>query len=96
MKKIALTEEEFAIVTHIMKNYPHTAVFGSRAKGTNKKFSDLDLCIKDQITGYEYELLKEAFEQSNLPFTVDLVLYSRCDDSFKKIIDREGVRLTAD
>lgn len=92
-RKIALTEKELVIVTDILKNYPNAIVFGSRIKGTSKKFSDLDLCLKEPISGAQHELLKEAFENSDLPFTVDLIIYSQVDNAFKKIIDREGFKL---
>ena len=62
-----------------------------RATGEAKKFSDLDLGLKEPISDYEYELLKEKFENSDLPFTVDIVEYDKVDDSFKKIIDKEAV-----
>lgn len=91
---IALTSQEKAIIYAILKKYPKTVIFGSRVKGTSKKFSDLDVVIKDDLKGYEYELLNEAFHNSNLPFKVDLVNYSRADDHFKKIIDKEAIPLS--
>lgn len=91
---LALLSAELALVKDIMKQYPNTVVFGSRVKGTQKKYSDLDLAIKDPITGYNYVLLQEAFEESDLPFTVDLVEYDRCDDYFKQIIDQYGTKLS--
>lgn len=96
MKRIALSDQELKIVADIMKNLPQTVVFGSRIKGTHKQFSDLDLCVKDPITDYEYELLKEAFEESDLPYSVDLVDYSKIDESFKHIIDSQGILLWGD
>lgn len=93
MKKIALTAQEFKIVADIMKKWPKTVVFGSRIKGTSRRFSDLDLCIKEPITDYEYESLQEAFEESDLPFRVDLVEYNKVDETFKAAIDRQGVPL---
>lgn len=93
-KPINLTDKELSIVANILKDRSDAVIFGSRIKGTSKRFSDLDICLKDPIKDYEYELLKEAFENSDLPFKVDLVDYRRVDDSFKKIIDNEGVKLS--
>ena len=81
------------ILKTILASYPDVYVFGSRVKGTFKKFSDLDLCLKHKISDYDYELLAEKFEESDLPFTVDLVEYHRIDDAFKKVIDQEAVPL---
>jgi uncharacterized protein len=91
MKKIALTSQEIKIVSNILKNFSSVIVFGSRVKGTESKFSDLDLCIKSKISTYEFESVKEAFENSDLSFKVDVVDYHRISDSFKKIIDEQGV-----
>ena len=93
-KSICLTNKELSIVKEILEKYPNTIVFGSRIKGVSKRFSDLDVCIKDPISDYEYELLKEEFENSDLPFKVDIVEYKRVDNSFKKIIDEEGIEFS--
>lgn len=94
MKKLQLSTQERSIIKNILQKYPHSTLFGSRIKGTAKKFSDLDICLKDQIKAYEYELLKEEFENSDLPFTVDIVEYQELDNNFKKIIDADNVPLT--
>lgn len=93
MKQVELSAQELALVKHILRNYPATVIFGSRIKGTSKKFSDLDVCLKDPITDYEYVVLEEAFQESDLPFKVDLIDYSKIDDSFKNIVDAEGMSL---
>lgn len=52
--------------------------FGSRARGTHRKFSDLDLMIEGKKTS-EAESLKSALEEilskENFPFKVDLVFF---------------------
>jgi predicted nucleotidyltransferase len=45
-----MEERHLEIVQDILNKYPYTFyAFGSRVKGTHKRFSDLDLCIKDPI-----------------------------------------------
>lgn len=92
--KLKVTEKEFSIIKKILESYPDALIFGSRVKGTSKQFSDLDVCIKRAIKDYEHELLKEAFEKSDLPFKVDIILYHQVADSFKEIIDRDGVKFS--
>lgn len=94
MNKLDLTENELTIVKEILKNYPDAFIYGSRIRGTSRKFSDLDICIKKRIKDYEHELLREAFENSDLPFTVDVTLYHEVTDSFKKIIDKQAVKFS--
>jgi predicted nucleotidyltransferase len=93
---IHLTEQEHTIVKNILGDYAKdTRVFGSRAKGIHKKFSDLDLCITHTapLPLEEVGRLAHAFTESDLPFTVDVVEYVRVSDSFKKIIDKESLPL---
>lgn len=70
------------------------SVFGSRATGRGlKAHSDLDLLI-DSPGGLPLATvaeLREAFAESNLPFSVDLL--QRCDASVEFVarIEREGM-----
>lgn len=93
MKQINISHDECALINKIFEGYTQVFIFGSRVKQTNRRFSDLDVCIKDAISDYEFELLKEKLENSDLPFKVDLIEYKRVDDDFKSIIDNEGVLL---
>ncbi len=78
------------IVMDILKKYPFTFyAFGSRARGTANKFSDLDLCFMDTIPLHIQSAIKEDFQESHLPFEVDLVDWNMCDESFRKTIEQE-------
>lgn len=50
-------------------------VFGSRAKGGFKKYSDLDLWIESspELSAGEIETLRQQFEDSDLAIKVDIV-----------------------
>lgn len=50
-------------------------IFGSRAKGTAKLYSDLDIALvaKEPISLEALSLLEEDFTESELPFKVDIV-----------------------
>lgn len=63
-------------------------VFGSRAKGTAKQYADLDLVIMgdEPLDGRTLRILKEAFEESNLPFQVDVVEWARTGESFRSVL----------
>ena len=64
-------------------------LFGSRAKGTQKKWSDYDVGVKSK-TGqpippqvrYNIEL---ELDRLNVPFIVDLVDFSQVENKFKQI-----------
>lgn len=70
-------------------------IFGSRAKGYAKPYSDLDLAID---TGAPIPLtllaqLDEAFDDSNLPFIVDIVDWQRIDKDFQQHILAHAIAL---
>ena len=88
---IDLLEPHKKIVDDILKSVPHSFyVFGSRAKGTAKPFSDLDLAVT-VLSAHERSQLETLFEESNLPFTVDLVELNKINDAFKKNIEHDLV-----
>jgi type I restriction enzyme S subunit len=63
--------------------------FGSRVSGTAKDYSDLDLAIigEEKLPRRVKMLLREAFEESDPPFRVDIVDYNAISDSFRSIVD---------
>lgn len=81
----------------IQRHAPHMKVwaFGSRVNGTAKKFSDLDLALDAgrEIGLLEMGDLREAFQESDLPISVDLVDLSSVRKEFRKIIDAQRVPL---
>ena len=64
-------------------------MFGSRSNGTQKKFSDLDLCFLEDIPWNIRAHIDEDFENSDLPFKVDIIDFKKCDTSFKKLIEKD-------
>ena len=63
-------------------------VFGSRVRGDHKKYSDLDLLIKRPfpLEARILVALKNDFEQSSLPITVDVVEWSKISEEFQNNI----------
>lgn len=75
------------MVKQILGKYPYRFyAFGSRVKGTMRKFSDLDLCFKDAISLSEQSRILEDFEESDLPFRVDLLDWNKIDERFRQYI----------
>ena len=64
--------------------------FGSRVTGRVKDYSDFDLAIVCQkvLDADRLRHLKEAFEESELPFRVDVLDWNRVPDSFRNVIER--------
>ena len=73
-------------------------VFGSRANWTTKDSSDLDLALEGEskLSHKVLGALKDAFEDSALPYTVDVVDLNRIGDSFKQIVKSQRAPLPID
>ncbi len=67
--------------------------FGSRVTGTAKKFSDLDLAIDAgrELTLLERAELREAFQESDLPMSVDIVDLRSVKPAFRKLVKQQRV-----
>ena len=71
-------------------------VYGSRAKWTSRPQSDLDLVVF-ATPGQRHGVgnLREAFEESNLPFRVDLFVWDEVPEAFREQIEAEHAVLAA-
>ena len=69
--------------------------FGSRAKGTARKYSDLDLVVKGTgpLDTSRYARLSVAFEESSLPINVDVLDWHTIPESFRRNIEKGFVLL---
>ena len=93
--KIQISEKHLSILENILKSYPYQFyVYDSRAKGSSKKFSDLDLCYKEEIPSKDLNQILELFENSDLPFKVDLCNWNEISDDFKQLIEQDFIPLT--
>jgi predicted nucleotidyltransferase len=87
---IDISPEQKELILELIQTYlPNKTVwaFGSRVKGKTRFSSDLDLVAFINPEDHEkiYEL-KEAFEESILPFRVDVLVWHQLSEAFKKII----------
>lgn len=70
--------------------------FGSRARWAAKAYSDLDLAIDAgrKLSGDELAAIREAFEESPLPWKVDVVDIRQVPETLRDVILRDGVELS--
>jgi len=62
-------------------------IFGSRASGKSKRYSDYDVGIlgKKPVPASTIVLIEEAFEESDLPYKVEIVDFSLVSPEFRKV-----------
>lgn len=70
-------------------------VFGSRATGENRQWSDIDLGIlsEGKIPGHVMIKIEEELENSQIPYKIDLVDFRNVSDQFRKIALKRVVYL---
>ena len=98
-RAIDLSWDELALVCAILRAHLpadiRVRVFGSRATGTARRYSDLDLALEGNgpvgldIIGD----LAEALSESDLPYKVDVVDLRSIDPAFRALIEPDMVEL---
>ncbi len=94
--RIGLSEETIQAINNVFKQYPKikkVILYGSRAKGTHKPSSDIDLVIMtDNMEFEEYLQLQVQLDELMLPYAIDLSIFK--DIEHEDLIDhiqRAGV-----
>lgn len=81
-----IKELQKIIWKYLDKNSYQAFIFGSRATGTNRKYSDIDIGIKGPILDFAtLAKIKSAFEESTLPYNVDVVDFNYTSEQFQEV-----------
>jgi type I restriction enzyme S subunit len=96
MPEIEIRAQDLETVRRILREHigdRPVLAFGSRARRSAKPFSDLDIAVIGQAPLPSKILagLSDAFDESNLPFKVDVVDWASTSVAFKDIINRVAV-----
>lgn len=69
-------------------------LYGSRVKGTSKKYSDVDIpLLSDELTEDIKSKINIDFENSTFPFKVDIIDLKTISDDFKILIKNTLVKI---
>ncbi|MBF0626130.1 MAG: restriction endonuclease subunit S [Magnetococcales bacterium] len=90
-----ITPEQRAMLLALLRRFiPGVAVwaYGSRVKGTARPYSDLDLVVFTLPSQRPLiSELKETLDESNLPFLVDVLVWSELPERFRRNIEEKYV-----
>ncbi len=95
--RIDVSEKDLNNLHQLLTRYlPNTKVwaFGSRVKWTSRSDSDLDLVVfatKEQSR--QVHNLKDALQESSLPFRVDVLVWDNIPDTFRENIKQQYIVL---
>jgi len=83
------------LLKHINSQNYSIFLFGSRATSRHTPFSDVDIGIegKNRLPGHVMQEIKGDFEESNIPFRIDVVDFSMVGEDFKHIAMRQSQQL---
>lgn len=93
--KFGLAEKEYQFILEQVANPlrrlgAEVYCFGSRARGQDRKFSDLDLLIEsEKDLSKKISLIEEQLVRSNFKYKVDLVSSENLAESYKENIFKE-------
>ncbi len=69
-------------------------IFGSRATNTNQKYSDIDIGIEGGTLSPKTKIeLEEEFEESDLPYNIEIIDFSSVTESFKQVAKQRIIPL---
>lgn len=98
MTRFGLTAQHEQVLTDILiapllKQGASIFVFGSRARGDYRKFSDLDILVEGVVPESLLSRIRESLEESSLPFRVDIVSLHDLADSYRAGVLRDRVAI---
>ncbi|MDE7441734.1 MAG: nucleotidyltransferase domain-containing protein [Muribaculaceae bacterium] len=98
MNDTGLSDEDIAKLTDAIRQcekVDEIILYGSRAKGNFKKFSDIDLTLKGKgLTRKDLFPMLEWIDDLYLPYEIDLSIYSELDyQPLIDEIDMYGIKL---
>lgn len=97
--KYGLSDKEFAFLDQrlllpLKKLGATIYIFGSRARGTQQKFSDVDILVQSSMDlSRVISAIAEELESSNFPLKVDIVQEKDLAESFRASVFADRVRV---
>ena len=96
---LGLSEQELVTLREVFTHFDaieEVILFGSRARGSHQKASDVDLAIKGKNIDLNTlaKLTYTLEEETSLPYFFDVVVYDKItNDALKKAIDEGGRKM---
>jgi predicted nucleotidyltransferase len=97
MNRLGLNDETLTAIQNIFKKYPsinRADVFGSRAKGAHRAYSDVDIALYGDLDALTVEEIACALDESPFVYKFDVLSYNQITSpALRQHIDRVGVRV---
>lgn len=100
MTSLGLSAYELDLIRSVLARFPHVTravVFGSRANGTFRENSDIDIAVDGNVSPLEAESLRGDLEELAIANRFDVVAIRHItNDALREHIERVGVVLYTD
>jgi predicted nucleotidyltransferase len=97
MNSNSFSARELELLTSVFRRHPRirrVALFGSRAKGTQRPESDIDLALWGEVDPLGSEEVAGELDELPLPYRFDVVPFASIKlDSLREHIERVGVTI---
>jgi predicted nucleotidyltransferase len=97
MNPAPLSAHEACLIVKVFRAHPEVAevrIFGSRAKGTHRPESDVDLALSGKVSGLQAEAIAAELDELPLPYHFDVVVFDLIKlEPLREHIERVGIRL---
>lgn len=95
-QKYGFNEKEWQMLQHLLascRNIEKAILYGSRAKGNFKKFSDIDITlIGSSLSRSDLLRLSASFNDSSFPYVVDFSIFPKLkNEELIDHINRRGI-----
>ena len=95
----ALSPEELALLTRVFRSHPEVrgvTLFGSRAKGTHRPESDVDLALLGDVGSLQAEAIAAELDELPLPYRYDVKAFAAITlTPLREHIERVGIPIYA-
>lgn len=91
-----ITENEEKIIKEILSKFPYDFYYyGSRVKGDFTRASDLDILLTfdGEILQSDIEKIENEFNESKIPYRVNISRRDKMEDYFFKLIEVDLVKV---
>ena len=97
MKPLGLTADELDLIRQVLLSHPGIQVvkiFGSRAKGTAKPYSDIDLAVWGEVDPFQAEEISAQLDELPLPYKFEVKPFASITlPALREHIERVGIEI---
>jgi len=93
-KSIQIEESDYKILMDILKRYPYKFyIYGSRAKGNARRYSDIDIFCKEKMKEGDLTNLEMDLDESDLTIKIDVLDADHCSLEFREAIKKDLIEI---